>query len=401
MKLVPFSPQYLRLEEPLPFGLRDMDGRLLLGAGLLLHGKAQLDELSGLSLFVDESEAAAWMRRLNAARDAAIRQGVSMQKLAATRPDAPREGAPQAKALTLAEQWQELVDRLDAALRDMRAGSEWRARVQAVHAQAREVFQRRPDASLYLLVYEAAHSTQKYSSHHALLTMLITEQAATMLAWEVPRIDCVGLAALVMNVAMQRLQDQLAVSTLPLSADVRAQIDAHPQAGAKALEEAGLDDALCAAVVRLHHDAGEAETALSALSPERQLARLLRRVDIFAAKISRRASRPPMSPVQAAREACMGPGGVPDEIGGALLKAVGLYPPGSFVELVNGEMGIVVARGRRANLPFVASLMSGSGNLLGEPLLRDTIERRFAVKAAVAPAMVRVRPPHDRLLAMR
>lgn len=401
MKLVPFSPQYLRLDEPLPFGLRDMDGRLLLGAGLLLHGKSQLDELTGLKLFVDEAEASAWMRRLNAARDAAIRQGVSLQKLAATRPDAPREAAPAAKPLTLAEQWQEMVDHLDVALRDVRPGSEWRARVLAVHAQARDVFLRRPDASLYLLVYDAAHSTQKYSCHHALLTMLIAEQAATMLAWEVPQVDSLGLAALVMNVAMQRLQDQLAVTTLPLTAEVRAQIDAHPEAGARALEAAGLNDPVCAAVVRLHHDASDAETPLASLPRERQLARLLRRVDTFAAKISRRASRPPMSPVQAAREACMGPGNVPDEIGGALLKAVGLYPPGSFVELANGEMGIVVARGRRANLPYVASLMSGSGNLLGEPLLRDTIDRRFAVKAAVPPAKVRVRPPHDRLLTLR
>ena len=108
-----------------------------------------------------------------------------------------------------------------------------------------------------------------------------------------------------------------------------------------------------------------------------------------------------MSPVQAAREACLGVGGLPDEIGGALLKAVGLYPPGSFVELVSGEIGIVVARGRRANLPFVAALVSPSGTPLGEPALRDTIDRRHAVRAAVPPNQVKVRPQHERLLALR
>jgi hypothetical protein len=128
---------------------------------------------------------------------------------------------------------------------------------------------------------------------------------------------------------------------------------------------------------------------------------LLRRVDIFSAKISRRVTRAPMSPVQAAREACLGAGGTPDEIGSALLRAVGIYPPGSFVELASGELGIVVARGRRANLPYVATLVAASGTPLGEPALRDTIERRFAVKAALPPGHVRVRPPHERLLAMR
>jgi hypothetical protein len=108
-----------------------------------------------------------------------------------------------------------------------------------------------------------------------------------------------------------------------------------------------------------------------------------------------------MSPVQAAREACLGAAGVPDEIGSALLKGVGLYPPGSFVELASGELGLVVARGRRANVPYVAALVSAAGTPLGEPALRDTLEGRFAVKGAVPPARVKVRPPHERLLLMR
>lgn len=33
MHLIPFSKQYLRLNEALPFGVRDGDGRLLLSAG--------------------------------------------------------------------------------------------------------------------------------------------------------------------------------------------------------------------------------------------------------------------------------------------------------------------------------------------------------------------------------
>ena len=63
--------------------------------------------------------------------------------------------------------------------------------------------------------------------------------------------------------------------------------------------------------------------------------------------------------------------------------------------------GIVVARGRRANLPWVASLVSSSGMALGEPALRDTVEARFAVRAAVASAAVKVRPDHERILALR
>ena len=93
--------------------------------------------------------------------------------------------------------------------------------------------------------------------------------------------------------------------------------------------------------------------------------------------------------------------GRPDQIGAALLKSVGLYPPGSFVQLVNGETGIVVARGKQANLPMVAVLRSQTGVPLVSPSLRDTADKRHAVKCGVGVEAVNVLPPHDRLVAMR
>lgn len=403
MKLIPFDKVHLRLGEPLPFGLRDAGGRLLLGAGAAIRNAEQLAGLAAQRLYADEQEAAEWHRRLAAAMDAKLRQNATLKEVVSARPErAARSAGPAAAQRTLAELWADEVLHLDAALRDAASGNgDWLARLHAVHAGARALIAKRPDASLYTLVYAAGHSTEKYSSHHALLTMLMCELAAPLLGWPADAVDSIGRAALTMNVAMLRLQDLLACSDLPVSAAMRAEIEAHPETGAALLERGGLDDALALEVVRRHHDAGDPEQALAALPPARQLARLLRRVDIFSAKISRRATRAPMSPVQAAREACLGAGGVPDEIGGALLRAVGIYPPGSFVELASGELGIVVARGRRANLPYVASLVAPGGTPLGEPALRDTIERRYAVKAAVAPGQVRVRPPHERLLAMR
>ncbi len=401
MKLIPFSHQYLRRDKPLPFGLRDADGRLLLAAGEAVENQNQMNLLTAQPLFSDESESAEWTRRLQAAMDVMIRQGATLSQVVAVAPDMESRDARPARAATVPEQWEDLTSQLDATLRDLRPGSDWQPRLRSVHQRARALLQRRPDAGLYHGVYEAGHSTQKYSSHHAMLTLQVCEHAAPLLGWPQEWVDSLGLAALSMNVGMHRLQDQLATTELPLSPDMRAEIDQHPLVGERLLRDGGATDALWLQVVRLHHDASGSELPLASLPPDRQLARLLRRVDIFTAKLSRRAARMPMSPVQAAREACLGAGGVPDEIGGALLKAVGLYPPGSFVELVSGEIGIVVARGRRANLPLVAGLVGVSGNVLMEPVLRDTLDRRYAVKGAVPVGAVKVRPPHDKLLALR
>ncbi|MDO9073287.1 MAG: hypothetical protein Q7U73_08465 [Rubrivivax sp.] len=347
----------------------------MLAAGDSVDYPVQFDTLTRVPLMAQEGEMTAWMR---------TRLG-SVELAPAPPP--------------LSQQWRDLVEQLDDALYRLRAGSDWRARLFNVHGRARALFERRPDASLYHHIYEAGHSMQKYSCHHALLTLLIAEHAAAKLGWPQAWTDSLGRAALTMNVAMRQLQDELAATRQQPTEAMRAQIDAHPEAGATLLEAQGLGDRLCLAVVRLHHEAEGEGQPLADQPPERQLARLLRRVDIFTAKISRRATRSPMSPVRAAREACLGSNGVPDEIGGAMLKAVGLYPPGCFVSLASGELAIVVARGERANVPRVAALVSPRGSPLGEPQMRDTGLERYAVRSAVAPSSVKVRPPHDRLLA--
>jgi hypothetical protein len=96
----------------------------------------------------------------------------------------------------------------------------------------------------------------------------------------------------------------------------------------------------------------------------------------------------------------MGSSGKIDDIGSALLKATGLYPPGTFVELANGETGIVVARGVRADLPRVASLRNADGNVLVNPILRDAVKSSFRVVRSVPSSEVNIRLSYDKLIAM-
>ncbi len=398
MNLITFSKQYLRLDEALPFGVRDAHGRLLLAAGQRIDNSQRLAELRGQELYADEQESSDWRRRLALAVDVMVRQNVTLKAIAEARPSDNARGAGVTDA-PMAEQWSQLAHALDAALREPDAAGI--GRVAAVHERARALGQRRLDASLYHLIYTAGHSTSSYSSHHALLCTLMAGECARFADWPAAEVQSLERAALTMNVAMKRLQDDLAARDVAPTPEQREQIRQHPEAGAALLHGAGVRDALWLDAVRLHHDDARKGEPLAALTSAERLARLLRRVDIFTAKMSCRATRTPMSPVQAAREACLGADGRPDEIGALLLKCVGLYPPGSFVELTSGERGIVVARGRRANLPIVAALVPPSGAPLGEPALRDTVERRHAVKGAVSSQSVRVRPPHEKLLALR
>ena len=87
-----------------------------------------------------------------------------------------------------------------------------------------------------------------------------------------------------------------------------------------------------------------------------------------------------------------------DEAGAAIIKALGIYPPGSYVRLASSEVAVVLRRGRRANEPRVASIVSRTGTPLGEPAVRDTRIKGHEITGGVAPHEVMVRINLERLI---
>ena len=129
-----------------------------------------------------------------------------------------------------------------------------------------------------------------------------------------------------------------------------------------------------------------------------QMARLVKRADIFAARLSPRRKRSALSGAAAAKAAYLDEQKKPDEAGAAVVKATGIYPPGSYVRLASGETAVVMRRGVRANEPIVASVIGRSGTPIAEPALRDTRIAQHAVTAGVAPDDVKLRLNLERLL---
>ena len=87
-----------------------------------------------------------------------------------------------------------------------------------------------------------------------------------------------------------------------------------------------------------------------------------------------------------------------DEAGAALIKAVGIYTPGSFVRLATQEIAVVVRRGRNTTTPRVAVIINREGMPTVEPLVRDTVQREYAIVASVPHREVRVQLNVPRLL---
>lgn len=89
-----------------------------------------------------------------------------------------------------------------------------------------------------------------------------------------------------------------------------------------------------------------------------------------------------------------------DEAGSALVKTLGVYPPGAFVRLVSQEIAVTLRRGGSATTPRVAVVLNRNGMPTGELIPRDTAQPAWKVTGAIAQRDVRVQLQLNRLLSL-
>ena len=396
------SPDVLRVGQPTLFALRDKTGCLLVPKGTLVADSEQLQQLAARELYVDEQDGEALRRAMAGKVHELVRGNQLLGRIAQARPDASDMVVPSAAgtrrlddALTA---WSNLQVRVAALLRDPEQ-PDFAAKLGVLQKTLFDQVNSDPDDALLLLVHGATQEFRDYSASHAVLVAVVCELASR----HVPGISpaergSLRCAALTMNVAMTALQNQLAQQEARLNPQQREQVDSHAGRGVQALRAAGVTDPLWLAAVQHHHDAPPGP--LAALDPAQRLARLIRRADVFAARMSPRRARQALSATAAAKAAYLDENGQPDEAGSAILKAVGLYPPGCLVRLTNHEIAVVLRRGRRANAPAVASIVNPAGAVLASPALRATHLPTHAVTGGVAPHEVKLRLNLQQLLQM-
>lgn len=396
--LVQLPSNSLRVGQVLTFSLRDAAGHLLFAAGHPLPDTPQVRELLARGPWVQAHETREYQRALAHKLDTMMLQGASLSALAnakaeykPTRPmPLPTATGPAHTAI-----WADLQWHAQQVLRDPHRPDFLLRLAQLLDTVLSRLTQQ-PDASLAMLVHDAGQEPLQYSARHALLSLVLAEMTTRQLGWSEGRRRTLGLAALTMNLDSAAQQDQHALRPEALAQAQREALAGHGDRAAATLQGIGVDDEAWLAAVRLHHDAGPGP--LAGRADGELMARLLRRIDVYGARLSPRRNRRALSAAQAARAVYLDELQQPDEAGAALIKAIGLYPPGSLVRLANGEEGMVLKRGHSASEPLVAALIGRSGSPLTVPVLRDTRLPAQAISASLAPHEVRLRVHMDAML---
>jgi HD-GYP domain-containing protein (c-di-GMP phosphodiesterase class II) len=355
----------------LPFNVYDNDRTLLLARGRMIDDVDQLASLCARGTLVDLAE-------LYRSADAVRR----------------------APAALLPALWSDGLDRVGQVLREAGSAS-FRAALDEAAEPVSALIERDPDLAIFQVLRANGDPATRYATEHAVHTAIVARLVAVRLGWDDATMTSAFKAALTMNVSVLDLQGRMAAQPDPPTPAQRAELLAHPIESRRLLELSGVTDRDWLDAVERHHEEPDGSGyphGLKGAEAVGELASLLRRADIYCAKLSGRTYREAIAADRAGREIFMGDPSNP--INAALVKEFGVYPPGCFVALASGETGIVVKRGPTVMAPVVAAMTDRYGDPHRDPVRRDTAQPAHAIVGVLPAKALRVRTTTDKLAAL-
>ncbi|WP_164846067.1 HD-GYP domain-containing protein [Inhella crocodyli] len=349
----------VKLGAALPFSVLDDNGRLLLAKGQVIANEDQLESLLGRGALVDRGE------------------------LDASRRDPRKVGAE-----TLAELWTEALDQTNRMLRASLHG-DFAGALDELCGPLLALIERDPDLALFQVVRQEGMGENQYGVRHGVHTGIAAVLAAKRLGASAEEVGRALRVALTMNLSVLELQGRLAHQVFPLKPPQKVALQQHPLESRQMLEANGVSDADWLRAVAEHHETPEGTGYPTGTREPSPLAQLISAADVYTAKLSTRASRAPMPADRAVRDFFLSRKTQP--AAAAILKEVGVFPPGTLVQLANGERGVVVRRGAAGNTPIVATLLNKNGEPLMSPARRDTAQAAQAISAVLTLQDLKVR----------
>jgi HD-GYP domain-containing protein (c-di-GMP phosphodiesterase class II) len=387
MIYVPIPVAMLDLGKPLPVDVWDPEGTLLLRRGQAILSEQQRDMLHAHQAAMTETDANAWQKSYERMIHRMLKNGADVDAIArAGMPSEIRE-ADYAVGSEVRGNWLDIQEVLRGILYQGEAAMRPLDRLAGIETRARELLREDPDASLFMLFQALANSALGYCASHALLVAVVCELTAEKLGLSEATRLSLFRAALVMNIGMARLQDSLVRQSTNLNETQKVSINEHAKISFDILKNFGIADEDQLDIVHWHHDLDESQ----GLRRNIESRRILHMADGFVAKMAARKTRLAMSPLGAAKSLFLGAKEGSERLTSAMATAVGFFPPGTYVLLINDEKAVAVARGERANIPHVVSIANAGGMALAQYIYRDTANPHYAIRSPVNPQDIRVK----------
>lgn len=367
--------------EHLPHDIFDRAGKLLLRRGSRIDTDAQVDHLTAMGFFDPLAEE--YVKSQRGLEEKVIPKGYMPE-------------VKSGRAVSVFAELEAVSRGLEHLFADTQGACE--SIVQSMVQTIRLCCSLDTDASLaYLLAAKPLdHAVRHPVNVATLATVMLVRQKH-----DEARIASTAAAALTMNIAALDLHHELFYQTGSLTEEQRARLRWHPAAGAEILRKRGVADALWLDIVAQHHEAHDGTGYPKALTAGQILfeAELVSLADRYCAMIAERDQREAMVPSLAIKEIHARHGkSIDPALIGALIGTLGLYPPGAYVRLANGETAIVVHRLLDPKHPVVYALCPSNGTPYESPRKRLTATPApHAIEHAVRREAVQIEIRPDQL----
>ncbi len=234
---------------------------------------------------------------------------------------------------------------------------------------------RNPDACLWVARLK---QHDQYSYEHALGSAIWAVALGREVGLSRQDLRSLAMGGMLMDVGKLRVDPELLHAKRPLTAKESAYMQDHVTHGLKIIEESGIINPDVLNMVAHHHErhngSGYPLGTKGDMIPA--VARIASIVDTYGALTSNREYAAAVSPSHAirilydARDVDF-----QAELVEAFIRAIGVYPAGTLIELSSGEVGVVVAEYRTRRLhPKVMVLLDPHKRRLPVPMLKELQE---------------------------
>ncbi|HUN91622.1 MAG TPA: HD domain-containing phosphohydrolase [Burkholderiaceae bacterium] len=319
----------VRVGAPLMFDVYDEAGRLLLRRGNRIVNGAQLERLVESGVYADAP---------GATPDAGTVDDDLVVHFR-LRPS-PHRAARVSIPVLLGE----AAGRLETLLSDVGVTDDFALEIRSLADGIRKCGELDGDAAL---AHVQLARQARYPIRQALNAALVSAMLFARLNLDPPRASAGIAAALTMNIGMLALQQALYEHRGDITPEDAAAIRSHPRRGADLLRARGVVNDVWLAAVEQHHEARDGSGYPAGLKGDAACreAQVIGLADRYCSMVSERAYRPAFAPAIVLKELHQKHGAAFDPaLIGALVTLLGIYPPGTFVKLANGETALVARR---------------------------------------------------------
>jgi HD-GYP domain-containing protein (c-di-GMP phosphodiesterase class II) len=243
------------------------------------------------------------------------------------------------------------------------------------------------DSDALLGAIHLYHDLQ-YTASHPIHSAILCEIFADSLGYDQRRRLTLLCAALTSNISIVELQTLLHNQTGPMNSEQLLEMEYHPLRSVDMLRAAGVTDEIWLNAVAQHHErndgSGYSQGITDAIICEE--AKIIALADIYTAMVVAKSYRGANPANEILRALFLTKGKQHDEVLCLqLIKLLGVFPPGSFVTLANGETAVITRRAQRGKMwPKSAAILNPQGNPYLTPQPRDCNENVYKITGMCA-----------------